>query len=141
MNMIRSHLLSSKEVQFILLSFVGWCLDFVLFYAGVALLSVPPAWSNIISSTTAAMTVFLLSQRFVFDAQYVSIRSNVIYFAYTVSNIIVWSVAIASLSTSIGNSLAVVGASSALIAKVIITPLSLFCNYFVARWVSKRTKK
>ena len=141
MNVIRKVLLSSKQVQFVLLSFAGWCLDFVLFYAGVTLLSVPPAWSNIISSATAAMTVFLVSQRFIFDAQYVSIRSNVIYFVYTVSNIIVWSCAIAFLSSSISNALTLAGASSALIAKVVVTPLSLFCNFFVSRWVANRWKK
>ena len=48
------------------LSGLGWLGDFLIFISLVLLLAVPPFWANCISSTVAALVVFLVSLEWIF---------------------------------------------------------------------------
>lgn len=134
---IISRMGGSKGRCFVALSGVGWCLDFALFYIGVDWLEMPSAWANIISATTAAMSVFLASRWWVFKASGTGLRSIFVYFLYTESNIVVWALAISWITSSIHDIASLSLTNSALLAKVIVTPLSLACNFVVSRWLSR----
>lgn len=137
MNLILHRLRSSKGAQFVALSGAGWCLDFLLFYVALVYFFASPALANLIGSTTATMIVFLVSQRIIFDARYISFRSSAIYLIYTESNIVIWSLIISLVSLSIHDSTTATASWAAITAKVIVTPLSLVCNYLVSRWLSR----
>ena len=128
-----------SAVLFVLLSGAGWVFDMALFWAGVSLLGLPPGIANVISATVAAMTVYAVSRSLVFGTSARPDRSFIAYFAYVEINIVLFSAAIQLLAGLIAGRQFVADPDlAALVAKVIVTPFSLACNFLVARWLSRR---
>lgn len=103
----------------------------------------PASLANVISSSVAAVSVFLVSRHFVFDKAEGRLAGRVgLYFAYTLAVILIASVAMDYVGTYL-LTLAqrmdwVVSASSmAAIAKVIITPPQLFMNFLASRLLAE----
>ena len=66
------------------LSGMGWLLDFALLLSMVGAFGVPPFVANVISSSTAALTVFLLSRRLIFDRSEGALGTRIaVYLVYT----------------------------------------------------------
>ncbi|XQA63412.1 GtrA family protein [Xanthomonas sacchari] len=137
MKPVISGLVSSRGGQFVLLSGFGWCLDFAIFYANIAWLGLQPAWANMISATVAAMTVFVIARWVIFDSGSRSFRSTIIYLAYTEFNIVVWALVISFVASLLHSWTSLATATGAVIAKIIVTPISLFLNFVVSRRLSR----
>jgi hypothetical protein len=85
------------------------------------------------------MTVYALGRSLAFGASARPDASFVAYLAYTEVNIVLWAAAIQLLTGPIvGQHILEVPDQAALLAKVIVTPFSLGCNFLVARWLTQR---
>lgn len=131
----------TQALKFIALSGAGWLLDMALFAASVAWLHVPEGVANFCSATIAAMTVFFVSQKVVFDLERRPLGGALIYWIYTEANIVVWSILISLLAGMIAQlALLPDPAGPAIIAKLIVTPFSLALNFVVAKHLSRKTR-
>ncbi len=134
-----------RFLRFAGLSGLGWLLDVLLLLTLVHSTSLSPAVANVVSSCTAALSVFLVSRLLVFDtaSHYLLIRV-VIYVFYVLVVIFVASFAIAALVQWLAPLFAQrmppswVGLAAAGVAKVIVTPPQLLFNFLVARHLSER---
>ncbi len=127
------------------LSGMGWLLDFTLLLAMVGGLGVPPFVANVISSSTAALTVFLVSRRFIFARSEGALGTRVTaYLLYTLCVIAVAALAMTWIIQASGELAQAYGhdPSRALltaVAKVLVTPPQLLMNFLVSRHMSERT--
>ncbi len=127
------------------LSGLGWLLDFALLLSMVGALGVPPFVANVISSSTAALTVFLASRRFIFDRSEGALGTRIaVYLLYTlclitaaawVMTLIIQVLAGLAQANGYAPSPAVLTAC----AKVLITPPQLLLNFLMSRHMSERT--
>ena len=126
------------------LSGMGWLLDFALLLSMVGGLGVPPFLANVISSSAAALTVFLVSRRFIFDRSEGALGTRVaVYLLYTlclitaaagVMTLIIQVLAGLAQANGYAPSPAVLTAC----AKVLITPPQLLLNFLMSRHMSER---
>ena len=126
------------------LSGMGWLLDFALLMAMVGAFGVPPFVANVISSSTAALSVFLVSRRFIFDRSEGALGTRVVvYLLYTlclitaaawVMTLIIHLLAGLAQANGYAPSRAVLTAC----AKVLITPPQLLLNFLMSRHMSER---
>lgn len=127
------------------LSGMGWLLDFALLLSMVGALGMPPFAANVVSSSTAALTVFLVSRRFIFDRSEGALGTRVaVYLLYTlclitaaawVMTLIIQVLAGLAQANGYAPSPAVLTAC----AKVLITPPQLLLNFLMSRHMSERT--
>lgn len=122
-------------VLFVAISGCGWLLDFALFSLAVGLAHWPPGVANLVSATVAALSVFLVSRRLVFRRNDRDWRAVGLYLAYTEANIVFWSLAIQLVSGTFVT-WALAPSMAAMLAKIVVTPLSLTANFFVTRLLS-----
>ena len=126
------------------LSGMGWLLDFALLLSMVGGLAVPPFVANIISSSIAALTVFLVSRRLIFDRREGALGTRVaVYLLYTLCLITaaagVMTVIIQLLAgLAQANGYAPAPAVLTACAKVLITPPQLLLNFLMSRHMSER---
>lgn len=105
----------------------------------------PPSLANVISSMTAAATVFLASRTFIFAgaAGGVHVRLG-LYLLYTLAVILAASVVVGLLAARLTSpagllSLRTAGVTAtAATAKILVTPPQLLLNFFVSRFLSER---
>ena len=126
------------------LSGMGWLLDLALLLSMVGALGAPPFVANIVSSSTAALTVFLLSRRYIFDRSEGALGTRVaVYLLYTlclitvaagVMTVIIQVLAGLAQANGYAPSRAVLTAC----AKVLITPPQLLLNFLMSRHMSER---
>lgn len=127
-----------SSIIFTLLSGAGWFADLVIFSCLVTLLHFSPALSNIISSTIAAMTVHVISRRIIFKVKFFDFKYFMSYFIHTEFFIFVWSFLIKILSHNLSLYFHVDYNLSAILSKIIVTPLSLIINYLATMILSKK---
>ena len=126
------------------LSGMGWLLDFALLLSMVGSLGVPPFVANVISSSAAALTVFLVSRRFIFDRSEGALGTRIaVYLLYTLSLITaatwVMTLIIGGLAgLAQVNGYAPAPAVLTACAKVLITPPQLLLNFLMSRHMSER---
>lgn len=122
----------------------GWILDFIILLSLVSALSAPPFVANVISSSIAALTVFLVSRRFLFASAEGALGTRVaIYFVYTLSVIAVAALAMALIVTGLDGMTQIYGYSPgrtalAAAAKILVTPPQLLMNFLMSRHMSER---
>jgi putative flippase GtrA len=126
------------------LSGLGWLLDFAILILLVGFLGAPTFAANLISSSVAAMSVFLISRNLIFTPARGALAARLaIYFAYTLVMICI----AASAMTLIVDALSALGsqrdwhASAAVqtgIAKILVTPPMLVLNFLASRYASER---
>lgn len=127
------------------LSGVGWLLDFTLLLSMVSGLGLPPFVANVISSSTAALTVFLVSRRFIFTRNEGVLGTRIAaYFVYTLCVIAAAALAMTFIIRVLnGLALAYGDAPSSTlltaVAKVLVTPPQLLMNFVMSRYLSERT--
>ena len=132
-------------VKFAGLSGLGWLLDTAILM-GLTMLGVLAAFSaNIVSSSTAALSVFLLSREVVFSkAPRALLLRAVSYLVYTLTVILLASALLGELVPLLLPLAEQMGAGrwGQLIAvgvgKVTITPPQLLLNFLVARFFAER---
>jgi len=126
------------------LSGLGWALDFAILMLLVAAFGASAAAANVVSSSVAALTVFLVSRRLVFARAQGGLAARVaVYFLYTFCMIGLAAAAMGLLveglnqfASSHGWSLRPTVVAAA--AKVIVTPPLLILNFLVARVTAER---
>ena len=126
------------------LSGLGWLLDFAILISLVAFFGAPPFAANVVSSSVAAMSVFLISRKLIFTARDGGLEVRVaIYFAYTLAMIgvaagamtlIVDALRVLAVRWDWHPSLAVLTA----MAKILVTPPLLIMNFLMSRHTSER---
>ncbi len=126
------------------LSGMGWLLDFTLLLSMVGGLGMPPFAANVISSSTAALMVFLVSRRLIFDRSEGALGTRIaVYLLYTLCLITAaaWAMTLimgglAGLAQAYGHdpSRALLTAA----AKVLVTPPQLLLNFLMSRHMSER---
>lgn len=131
---------AQRFIRFAVLSGCCWLLDastlLILTHAN----RLPTSVANVISSCLASAIVFLVSRRRIHDgAENGAVGRTAVYMAYTVISILVASFILPFIVQYI-TKLEISGLSSAkivLLAKVIITPPQLLCNFFMSRCVAR----
>lgn len=124
-----------QALRFIGLSGIGWLLDFAV-YTLLSIKASNLAAVNMISSLVGASFVFVFSTRFVFRNNH---RIPLIwkYFVYIVYQLIL--IVLISLLLSRINALicscapAFIAAFSAVLSKIIVTPITMTLNFFVMK--------
>ncbi len=122
------------------LSGVGWLLDFTLLLSMVSGLGLPP-----FVASTAALTVFLVSRRFIFARNEGALGTRIAaYFVYTLCVIAAAALAMTFIIRVLnGLALAYGDAPSSTlltaVAKVLVTPPQLLMNFVMSRYLSERT--
>lgn len=125
-----------RALGFVLFSGFGWCLDMCLFFGLVHALALPPGLANLVSATTAAMAVFVVSRVLLFDGARRGVKPILGYFFYTEVNILLSAAAIEAIALHLSSAYTLQSTTAAIAAKILVTPLSLACNFFVTRWIS-----
>lgn len=126
------------------LSGMGWLLDLTLLLSMVGGLGMPPFLANVISSSTAALMVFLLSRRLIFDRSEGALGTRVaVYLLYTLCLITAaaWAMTLIihgldGLAQAYGQAPSRAALTAA--AKVLVTPPQLLLNFLMSRHMSER---
>lgn len=125
------------------LSGTGWLLDLAILTSLVHF-GIPAMLSNFISSSTAALTVFLVSRYIVFQPGQGGLGRRVLfYFLYTLVVITLASIALSLVLAGLSEAVRLMDIQIsrpllAAIAKVVITPPQLLMNFFVARHTAEK---
>lgn len=130
-----------QAIRFVGLSGIGWLLDFSV-YTVLSFLSENLALNNMFSSLVGASFVFVFSTRFVFrDSHNIPlIFKYIIYVLYQLLLIYLISLLLAWVNTVI---LAIFSAKlivslSALLSKMIVTPITMAVNFFAMKFVIEK---
>ncbi len=132
-------------LKFGALSGGGWLLDCSLLLVLTGAAELPLRASNFVSSSVAAMTVFFVSRRWVFQSEQRNTgRKAMAYFCHTVLMISLSSLAIGAVSQGVSwcamaTSYPISPAEVSFWSKVLITPPQLLANFWVARFLSRQS--
>lgn len=126
--------LFGKFCRFLLVSGVGWVMDFGIYTGLTVGLDVPVAGANYLSSLPAITFVFFVSTRKILISNGRNGQKYLAYVVYqfllvtAVSFLAQWLAAILPLPADWGK----------LGAKVIITPITMVANFFVLKWIAQQ---
>lgn len=117
---------------FVLVSGVGWLLDFCSFLGMTIVLDIRPSISNFFSSLAGIIYVWFVSLRRVFNNEYCS-KSHFlpIYLGYQGISILLYSLAIGVIAASNQILLleGLIGLTPDVTAKILLTPINLLTNF------------
>ena len=120
-------------VRFAAVSGIGWILDFCIFTVLVDQ-GFAPGLANAVGAGAAVVWVFFSSVRRIFRYGGTSMRSRfLIYALYQALMIAAASLAVKSLVRVTG--------TDALLAKVLVTPLTFLANFFFMGWLTKHENR
>ena len=125
------------------LSGAGWLLDLTILTSLVRA-GIPALAANFASSSTAALTVFLVSRYLVFRRAEGGLgRRVLVYVLYTLVVITMASLALQGVLWALQRAAEALGIAAgriwlAVLAKVVVTPPQLMLNFFVARHTAQR---
>ena len=130
-----------QALRFVGLSGIGWLLDFTVYTLLSTRISNLAA-VNMISSLVGASFVFAFSTRFVFrDNHRIPLFwKYCVYIAYQIVLIILISLLLAKINTLITAhvSAALIVKYSAILSKIIVTPITMTLNFFVMRFAIEK---
>lgn len=134
--------LIKQAVKFFGLSGCGWLLDFTAYTALGLWFPQTLFWNNIISSLVGATFVYLFSTRMVFQQSgKISLKwKYLIYLTYQIVLIVSISKLLATINTLIVEHMTweIILRSSALLSKIIVTPVTMTLNFFVMKGVIEK---
>jgi putative flippase GtrA len=139
----RANAAQLKGAFFIGLSGLGWLLDISLLVLLVGRLGLQAFPASIASASVAALSVFLISRRFIFKGRRNALGTRVaLYMGYSLCMILAAAAAIHGLvhlgrGAALGLHWAVPASLLAACAKVVVTPPQLLANFHVARFMSE----
>jgi putative flippase GtrA len=126
------------NLKYIFISGFGWILDILFYSILIIFLDIKPLIANFISATLAAMMVFYVSSSWLFSSKDKNLfYGGLWYFFYTEINIIIWSYFIDFMINFCKDYLDLTLPFTAIIIKILVTPISLLCNYTVTRFLAK----
>ncbi|WP_043831543.1 GtrA family protein [Muricoccus aerilatus] len=129
------------------LSGLGWIADTCILLLLVRLAGMAPFAANIISSSIAALSVFLLSREKVFNKAAGGMGLRVAgYLVYTLMVILIASAGVGAITAWLGGlaraeGVALSATALAAVAKVLVTPPQLILNFLVSRFIIERDLK
>lgn len=131
-----------QAVKFLGISGIGWVLDFCIFNL-LNLRSGDVAVNNMASSLAAVCFVFAASTRKTFVQKDGGLRMSVkfiIYILYQAALILLASKLLSTLHVYLAGIFAGIGAAdfSAMAAKIMITPITMFMNFCVMKLLIER---
>lgn len=128
-----------QGLSFLMVSGIGFILDFSIYYALTDFLEINIVYANIISAIPAVTYVFLISTRKIFATK----KSNrsisdkyIIYFIYQIILLILISLLAQFLYNKfyhLASNYLVIKNNFKIIIKCIITPITMTCNFFVMK--------
>ena len=126
------------------LSGLGWLFDFFIYLSIISFNSITPFVANLISSTIAAILVFILSRMFIFDkAEGAFLLRLTMFYSYSVMAIIASSFMIKftiemldSISTQ--HEFYEILSYKPAIAKILVTPPLLMVNFVISKILIER---
>lgn len=124
-----------QALRFIGLSGIGWLLDFAV-YTLLSIKASNLAAVNMISSLVGASFVFVFSTRFVFrnNHRIPLIWKYCVYIVYQVILIVLISLLLSRINELICACVpAFIAAFSAVLSKIIVTPITMTLNFFVMK--------
>ena len=124
-----------QALRFIGLSGIGWLLDFAV-YTLLSIKASNLAAVNMISSLVGASFVFVFSTRFVFrnNHRIPLIWKYCVYIVYQVILIVLISLLLSRINELIcALTPAFIAAFSAVLSKIIVTPITMTLNFFVMK--------
>ena len=134
-----------KFLQFAGLAGCGWLLDFAILLVLVRTGALAPGRANLVSSLTAAATVFLVSRALVFEGRAGAVPARLgLYLLYVLGVILAASAVVGVLTARLTSPAGLLGlhlaggTAAAAAAKVLVTPPQLVLNFFVSRFLSER---
>ncbi|MEJ8322444.1 GtrA family protein [Kosakonia sacchari] len=134
--------MKNKPIRFIVISGGGWLIDLATMTL-LVWLGLEPIIANLCSATLAVTFVYWISRLIVFDKkiEQKAFTGYLAYYVYSLIVIAVFSLLIQYLSYllhGIANG-GITFTISAFIAKVVITPLNLFINFVVSKYIVGKT--
>ena len=129
-----------QALRFIGLSGIGWLLDFAV-YTVLSMLLSNLAAANMLSSLVGASFVFLFSTRFVFrDNHRIPLfLKYCVYIVYQVILIVLISLLLSRINALIcAHAPAFIAAFSAILSKIIVTPITMTLNFFVMKFAIEK---
>lgn len=133
--------LISKFFRFIGVSGIGWVMDFVIYTLLTGAARLPVALSNYLSSLPAITFVFFVSTRKLFLCRPDGLSLRVKYVLYVVYQLLLvtgvsflaqWLAVVAPLL------LPFLSGFAKLAAKILITPITMVCNFFVLKYLAEK---
>lgn len=131
--------------RFAVLAGCGWLLDLCLLLLLVRVAGVAPSLANVVSSMTAAASVFLVARARVFEGVEGGVPARLgAYLVYTLLVILTASAVVGALvprlaAGTLVPGLGALGATAAAAgAKILVTPPQLLMNFVVSRFLSER---
>ena len=137
-NQLRNLLM--QALRFIGLSGIGWLLDFAV-YTILSTCVSNLAAANMISSLVGASFVFIFSTRFVFQNSHriPLIWKYCVYIVYQVILIVLISILLSRINELIcACAPAFIAAFSAVLSKIIVTPITMTLNFFVMKFAIEK---
>lgn len=132
----------NQFLKFLMVSGIGWLIDFVIFYIISGLLHCSVMISNIISTIPAFSFVFIVSTRKIFNksnGRISIVLKYVIYFAYQIILVLTVSAIgqniyelLIKLNLLLDESLL------KLTAKILITPITICCNFIMLKLLTEK---
>jgi putative flippase GtrA len=126
----------NKHIAFVFLSGLGWLFDLLLYGFLLIIIGLPLAFANFASATIAAIVVFNYARVKIFRATNDREKSLLIYFFYTELNIVLWSLIIDFITRFVSSSYGISFSTTAIYAKILVTPFSLVCNFIFAQFLT-----
>lgn len=132
-----------RFLKFAAISGTGWLADFTLLLLLVRFIGMPAFSANLVSSSLAALSVFLISRHLVFDRAAGALPQRIaLYFGYNLALIFLASLAVGMLAPWLAllASRLNLDASATMIAaaaKVLVTPPQLLMNFLASRFLSE----
>lgn len=131
--------------KFIMISGVGWLIDFSIYLLLTSKINCPVGYSNFISGIPALTFVFIFSTRKIFKNKYgkVSIyKKYCIYFGYQIILMLLISssaqILYSILLTSNICKVMFIERNLKIIIKILITPITMTINFFVMKLLAEK---
>lgn len=137
-----------KFYKFFITSGIGWLLDFSIVWLLVSLAGISPFFANAAGSTIGILFVFFTSLYKIFEnnGKFIILKL-LLYIVYSIFLILSMSLLVQFLSDNVVfNTMSgyfitwLLPVPVALIAKVILTPVSLILNFFVVKSIVEKIK-
>ena len=133
--------LISKFFRFVGISGIGWIIDFVIYTLLTEVAHFPVALSNYISTVPAITLVFFVSTRklFICRPDGLSLRAKyVLYVVYQLLLVTGVSFLAQWLAGALPLLLPFLSGFAKLAAKILITPITMVCNFFVLKYLAEK---
>ena len=130
-----------KFCRFIGVSGIGWVMDFVLYTLLTGVIHLPVALSNYLSTIPAITFVFFVSTRKLFVCRPDGLTKPAKYALYVIYQLIlVTCVSFLAqwLAAILPALLPFLSSFAKLAAKILITPITMVCNFFVLKILAEK---